>query len=228
LPDKPYLLPQAVRSLRGVENIQLTAEDRKKGAMYREQTERKQQQSRYANLDEFLETLQIEVEILPATDFSIPRIAQLTQKTNQMNATTRRYTEADIAAMSSSDDRFVYAISAKDKFGDSGIIGVFILALEGRECRIDTFLLSCRVIGRNIEAAMLAFILEFARARGATAVLGEFLPTAKNAPAADLFAKHGFKKRTETLFEADVEKHDVRAPEYIRVSLARAPALEAQ
>jgi FkbH-like protein len=223
LPDKPYLLPQVVRSLRGVENIRLTAEDRKKGAMYREQTVRKEQQSRYANLDEFLESLQIEVQISPASDFSIPRIAQLTQKTNQMNATTRRYTEADVAAMASSRDRFVFGISAKDKFGDSGIIGVFILALERGECRIDTFLLSCRVIGRNIEAAMLAFILEFAKARGATAVLGEFLPTAKNAPAADLFPKHGFKKRTDTMFEADVEAHRVHAPGYIRVSASPAP-----
>jgi FkbH-like protein len=218
LPDKPYLLAQAVRSLRGTENVRLTSEDRKKGAMYKEQVARKREQSQYTSLDEFLRSLAIEISIDPATSYSIPRIAQLTQKTNQMNTTTRRYTEAQVVDMVEGGRKSVFSVSARDKFGDSGIVGVFILDMAAPECRIDTFLLSCRVIGRNLEASMLRFIGDFARDNGATKLIGEFLPTAKNAPAAGMFPKLGFERRTETLFELDLTNGGVKAPDYIQVN----------
>jgi len=218
LPDKPYLLPQAVRTLKGVDNLRLTSEDRAKGAMYREQAARKREESQHANLDDFLRSLEIEIDIDPATSFSIPRIAQLTQKTNQMNTTTRPYTEADVIDMVERGSRSVFSVSARDKFGDNGIIGVFILDVAASECRIDTFLLSCRVIGRNLEASMLDFIAEFARSKGATKLVGEFLPTAKNAPAAGMFPQFGFERRTDTLFDLDLSSRAFEAPDYIRVN----------
>src|SRR5206468_5221166 len=129
----------------GVENIRLTNEDRRKAEMYRAQAARRQDEAQYATVDEFIRSLDIEVAIEPATPFSIPRIAQLTQKTNQMNMTTRRYTEAQIQQLAADPAFAVFSVSAKDRFGDNGIVGVFILRFDGGACHIDTFLLSCRV-----------------------------------------------------------------------------------
>ena len=151
LPDKPYLLPALVDSLPGIENIRLTAEDRKKGAMYRARAAQRAQEAQSANLEDFLASLELEVAIDTATPFSTPRIAQLTQKTNQMNMTTRRYSEAQIAAFAADPHYAVFSVAATDRFGDHGIIGVLIVEFADAAARIDTFLLSCRVIGRGIE-----------------------------------------------------------------------------
>jgi FkbH-like protein len=95
-------------------------------------------------------------------------------------------------------------VSSKDRFGDDGIIGVFILRFEKGECVIDTFLLSCRVIGRGIEQLMVAFIADLADIRGVQTLVAEFLPTSKNQPAAGFYEKIGFKRSTDTLFLADL------------------------
>ena len=94
---------------------------------------------------------------------SIGRVAQLTQKTNQYNVTTRRYTEQQIADFASSPECGVYAVRVKDRFGDNGIVGVLITRACEDICEIDTFLLSCRVIGRTIETAMLGFFTDTAK-----------------------------------------------------------------
>lgn len=217
LPEQPYLIPEVAHRLPGVENVRLTAEDRKKGSMYEAQALRQQEAASFASLDEFLRSLDLEVSIEAAAPFSIPRIAQLTQKTNQLNVTTRRYSEADINRMAEDPMASVLAVSVKDKFGDNGIVGVLIAKHEGEECRIDTLLLSCRVIGRNIEASMVAYLAEQARVRGANRLVGEFIPTPKNAPAADLFRRLGFEPLGETRYEADLKRGALVAPSYIRV-----------
>ena len=97
-----------------------------------------------------------------------------------MNLTTRSYTESDIRSFMKTNSSLVYYVSAKDKLGDNGIIGVIILKINGKECLIDTFLLSCRVIGLTIEQSMLAFIQEKARERGCDILRGEYIPTKKN------------------------------------------------
>jgi FkbH-like protein len=125
------------------------------------------------------------------------RVAQLLAKTNQFNLTTRRHTAADVAALL---DKGAVALWArvKDRFGDNGLVGAAIAAPEadGRWV-IDTFLLSCRVIGRRVETALLSALSEEVRGRGARALLGEYLPTAKNKPAADFYPKHGFTAEGE-------------------------------
>jgi FkbH-like protein len=218
LPEQPFLLPAVARRLPGVDNIRLTAEDKKKGAMYQAQAARQSEAASFATVDEFLHSLDLEVSIDSAAPFSIPRIAQLTQKTNQLNLTTRRYSEADINLMTRDPATSVFSVSVKDRFGDSGIVGVLIAKHEGRECRIDTLLLSCRVIGRNIEASMIAFLADQARNRGASALVGEFLPTAKNAPAADLFPKLGFESLGDSRYRADLGSRTFTPPPYIRVT----------
>ena len=202
VPDRPYLMAQVVADLPEVDNIRLTDEDKRKGEMYRAQAARREleQSSATPDLKEFLRELQMKVAIEPATSFSIPRIAQLTQKTNQMNTTTRRYTEAQVQSFVTDPECGVYSVSASDRFGDHGIIGVLILQHEGVDCRIDAFLLSCRVIGRGIEETVLEFAAAQARERGRHRLVGEFIPTAKNAPAADVFPKAGFTKIDDTRY----------------------------
>jgi FkbH-like protein len=134
--------------------------------------------------------------------------------------TTRRYTESQIQALAGDPLSAVYSVSSKDRFGDNGIIGVFILKFEREECRIDSFLLSCRVIGRGIEQVMLAFIADQARRRGVQTLLAEFLPTPKNQPAAGFYEKMGLAKATETLFRADVRRASLPYPAYIRLTAA--------
>jgi FkbH-like protein len=225
LPDKPYLLPAVPPRLVGVENIRLTEEDRSRGAMYRARAERQTHEARYTDLDEFLRSLDIEASIEQATSFSIPRIAQLTQKTNQLNMTTRRYTEAQIQGFTTDPCSAVYAVSSRDRFGDDGIIGVFILRFADEACRIDTFLLSCRVIGRGIEQLMIAAIADIARLRGMRVLVGEYIPTAKNQPAAGLFDRLGFVPSGETLFQCELDTVSLVPPAYIRVATKAAMAM---
>lgn len=221
LPEQPYLIPGVVDSLPGLDNIRLTDEDKGKGAMYQAQIARGEAEQSYGNVEDFLESLELEVAIDAAVPYSVPRIAQLTQKTNQMNLTTRRYTEADINAMIGDPDKFVFSVSSTDRFGDNGIVGVVILEADRNECRVDTFLLSCRVIGRRIENAMMAFVADFAKDNGARTLIGEFVPTAKNAPAMGMYEGFGFEPLDETRFSADLERWTLSAPSHIRVVLDR-------
>jgi FkbH-like protein len=222
VPDKPYLLPALVEQLPAIENIRLTDEDRHKGEMYRVQAARRQHEQLHSNLDDFLASLELEVDIQPATSFSIPRIAQLTQKTNQWNMTTRRYTDAEIEAMARDPRYAVLSVTSRDRFGSDGIVGVCILQFSGSECVIDSFLLSCRVIGRGIEQLMLATAAELARRRGVHTIAAEFIPTRKNKPAEGFYARAGFPAAEGTWFRASLADVAFAPPRHIRVASSTA------
>jgi len=170
----------------------ITAEDRKRGEVYQAQAARRQLASSETSIEEFYRALEMRVRIGRADAFTIPRIAQLTQKTNQFNLTTRRYSEAEIRAATDDDQTEIFWLELNDRFGPSGVVGVLILK-EGEgtsgEWHIDTFLLSCRVMGRTVENAFLAAA---ARETNASRLVGEFTPTAKNAPVKDLYQRLGF------------------------------------
>jgi FkbH-like protein len=217
LPGKPYLLPATVDALPAIENLRLTAEDRQKNDMYRARATQRAEQASASNLEDFLAGLDLQVTIEPATPFAIPRVAQLTQKTNQWNMTTRRYSDAQIAALAADSHRAALAVSARDRFGDHGIIGVLLLAFEGPECVIDTFLLSCRVIGRGIEDAMLAHAAVLARRHGCDVVVGEFLPTAKNKPAEGFYDRSGMERGADGRFRTPAARLAQQIPAHIRL-----------
>ena len=115
--------------------------------MYQAQRLRGQSAAGFQNLEEYWATLNLEVSIEPAKTFSIPRIAQLTQRTNQMNLTTRRYTEAEVQALAVDPSWQIFSVAAKDRYGDHGIVGAMFIKTTGDDCHIDTFLMSCRVLG---------------------------------------------------------------------------------
>ena len=168
-------------------------EDRNRNAMYRAETDRKKLKSEVQDLTSYLESLEMELEIRMADDIATPRIAQLTQKTNQFNLTTIRYSETDIAEVRDGTEGDVLSLRLRDRFGDSGLVGVALMRYHEGEARLDSFLMSCRVLGRGVEQAFLDQCLAVARARGMTRAIGEYRKTAKNGMVADFYETNGFR-----------------------------------
>ena len=201
------------------ERLTLSAEDRERGKMYAEQRERLELQHVTASLDDFLHSLEMKAAFSVVTPATLVRAAQLTRKTNQFNLTTRRYSDHEMEALAADPAWIVYTVQVTDRFGDNGIVGVMIAHDSGSTWEIDTFLMSCRTIGRTVETAMLSMLAERAAASGAHTLNGWFRPTRKNAPAADFYAKHGFectgRKGDDESYELELVSGMPVSPEWI-------------
>ena len=171
-------------SLGSLRSPSLTDEDRAKTGQYRAEAERARAQSAAGSLEDYLASLEIELAVGHNLVVHIPRIAQLTNKTNQFNLTTRRYTEAEIREFMGRGDVFDFRLV--DKFGDMGIIGV-VIVVDGV---LDTFLLSCRVLGRKVESEILRLVTKKCGGIGLTA---EYIPTAKNGQTKGFYPANGFQ-----------------------------------
>ena len=192
LPADPSLYRQTVERLPQLQTLRVTAEDRSRVEQYRAKGQRERVRVTTGSLEEYLRSLNIRVEITPASTETLPRLHQLLLRTNQFNVTTRRHDAATLEQMAGSPRWRVYALRARDRFGDHGLVAAAIVELQDSVWRIDSFLMSCRVIGYDIETALLAALCADAAAGGATHMVGEFIPTAKNAPARGLWSRHGF------------------------------------
>ncbi len=209
MPKDPALYLRALKEINDFETLQslrgiFTEEDLKRSEMYVAQRKANELKSQFSNMEDFLKSLEMKINIEKANDFTIPRIAQLTQKTNQFNLTTKRYAESDIRNFAKNQDFEVFSVDVKDKFGDHGIVGAFIAKNEGSKIVVDTFLLSCRVIGRNIENRMVEFIKEKAKERGASEIVGQYIPTPKNSICKDVYKNCGFGESENNLFKFEV------------------------
>jgi len=174
-------------------------EDRRRTRMYQDETNRKQQQQSFEDLTEYLKSLQTRMRVSAVNDDNRTRITQLTQKTNQFNLTTRRYSEADIERFAGDDDAAVLAMSVEDRYGDMGLTGVFIARRDGETAAVDTLLLSCRVLGRQLEFAFVDQCLRLLQKRwGKLAWRADFVPTRKNAQVADFWDRAGFELHATT------------------------------
>ncbi len=197
LPEDPALYPQALDQGMYFEALSLTEEDRRRGEDYRGNVERKALEAASASLDEFLASLQMRVQLEPFDEANLPRIAQLINKTNQFNLTTRRLSESEVRSLIGCPGCYTQALRLRDRFGDNGLTGVLIALAEGDCLRISDWLLSCRVLGRRLEQVMLAALMCYARAQGLRHVLGEYVPTARNGQVSDLFDRLGFERLEE-------------------------------
>ena len=199
LPKDPSLYAPTLMNINDFNTLSITDEDKKRGQMYSQQRKRIELEKSASNLEDFLSQLGIRINIRRADEFTIPRIAQLILKTNQFNLTTYRYQEEDIRKFAQDKNMLVGCAQTEDKFGDNGITGVFIVKKNTShlEWTIDTFLLSCRVMGRGIEDAIMEFILNEAKKEGIRKVRGQYIPTKKNKPAEEFLPKVGFKKEGE-------------------------------
>jgi FkbH-like protein len=198
-------------------------DDFRRGEMYHAQAERERLAESAGNIEDFLRSLQMKIAIGRADHGTLPRLAELTRKTNQFNLTTRRYTESELAAISADAGCRVYWLKLEDRFGPNGIVGALILRKEGKEqWLIDTFLLSCRVIGRTVEEAFLGWALRELKKLGAAGIVGEYIPTAKNGMAANLYDKLGFtlkdsdEKRTR--WALDLKQGSIAVPAWFEIA----------
>jgi FkbH-like protein len=170
----------------------LTQEDKQRSLLYQLERSRKVVRAEATDLEGYLRKLAIEIQICQLDKTVVARVAQQTQKTNQFNLTTRRYSEADIARMIDEPDSEVYFLRASDKFGDMGVVGSSICKCYKDEAIVDTFLLSCRALGRGIEARFLEEILYLLAERGIKKVFGHYIATQKNSQVADFYSQNGF------------------------------------
>ncbi|HJV22369.1 MAG TPA: HAD-IIIC family phosphatase [Holophagaceae bacterium] len=175
----------------------ITAESRSKTEQYRIRAQAEELKAGFGSQEEYLASLGLRVTLARDPRPQIPRLSELTLKSNQFNLTTRRYSEADITRMMESPGFTIYALTVGDRFGDSGLTGILIARWEGDAAQVDSFLMSCRVIGRGIEQAVWAPLLADARARGCRTLQAEFRPTAKNAQVADFFDGLGLPRIAE-------------------------------
>jgi FkbH-like protein len=221
LPQDPLQYAATVREHPAFERLTLSAEDQQRTTFYVEQRERAQAEQKFQSKEDFYRFLEQEAEIGTVTPATLARISQLTQKTNQFNVTTRRYAEQEISEMAANPACQVLSIRVRDRFGDHGLVGVSITRDEGEVCEIDSFLLSCRVIGRTVETALLAHLADQAAARGRKRLVGWFLPTRKNAPARDFYKQHGFEVAQQNgdgaLWSLDLTKQRIASPEWVKV-----------
>lgn len=197
VPPHPLAVPGCLDRLARLEVLSVTAEDLAKTQMYAQERERRALESRFAgpggDMDAYLRSLDMRMQVLLNDEAQVARISQLTQKTNQFNLTTRRCTESQMAEFIRSPRYLVAHFTLADRFGNSGVVGVAIFERESPDtARLDTFLMSCRVIGRGAESAFLECLLAELVASGVAQVGAEYLPTAKNALVKDFLPTHGF------------------------------------
>lgn len=211
LPDDPVRRPAFLRGLPLFRRLSLTAADSERPRSYATHAARKRARVASISLADYIESLQQHVSIAAVDDASLARAAQLCQRTNQFNMTTKRYTVAELELMLAGDLFELYTASVSDRFGDSGITGLAILTFgdcgpdpDSARAEIDTFLLSCRVLGRGVEDELLAFIARRARVRGAGLLCARFIPTAKNLHAGGFYARAGFQAAADGQFSLDL------------------------
>jgi FkbH-like protein len=191
--SKPWEMLAALRRGLYFQSIHLTQEDLERHRGYQGNIARKALEQSAASLDDFLAGLEMSAEHGPVDAKTLPRVTQLINKTNQFNLTTRRYAEEQVRALAESPDWWCRWFKLADRFGDHGLIGVLLARKDKSAWNIDTWLMSCRVLGRNMEKFMAQTLLTAAREQGAASVVGEYVPTAKNGLVKDLYPRLGFE-----------------------------------
>lgn len=193
LPDDPAFYAQCLADAGYFEALHVTAEDFERGGQYRANIAREDLRASHTDLEGYLKSLNMELRWQPFDRVGLQRIVQLINKTNQFNLTTRRYTEGDVLAIMNTPGALTLQLRLLDAFGDNGIIGIVVGIPENRTLRLDTWLMSCRVLGRQVEEATMNLVAAEAQRLGAARLLGEYLPTKKNNMVRDHYRKLGFE-----------------------------------
>lgn len=192
LPTDPALYARTLFAAGYFESTEFSDEDRRRANYYQDNARRSALLQQTGDIDAYLASLGMVLTVQPFDETGRARIAQLVAKSNQFNLTTRRYTEAELAIMECDPDYFTLQVRLTDNFGDNGMISVIICRREGGDWQIDTWLMSCRVLGRKVEHAVLDVLCRQAAARGIYRLIGCYLPSDRNALVADHYEKLGF------------------------------------
>lgn len=223
VPDDPLLLAGVVPSLEWFDALTVSQEDLRRPDMYRAQSLRKRLRGAAESLEEFYHSLEMTVEVGRAGPATYGRLAQMTQRTNQFNMTTVRMSEAEIQRLAESDAHDVFWARVTDVYGDNGVVALAIVDRSDETWSLVNLLMSCRVIQRTVETALLTHVVREAADTGARTIRGTFRPTPKNAPARDFYERHGFRRVTEdpdgaSTWEADVAALPTAYPAWFEVT----------
>lgn len=212
LPDEPALYPRMLMAAGYFEAVAFTQDDRDRAGMYQANAARSATVQGSGDLESYLASLEMTCTIRPVDATTRARAAQLINKSNQFNLTTRRYTEAQVEATEQDSARWISQIRLVDRFGDNGIICILIADRHADRWDIDTWLMSCRVLGRRVQDAALAHLAAAARAHGAHRLVGRYVASPKNTMVRDHYAKLGFTQigeelAGETVWELDLANY---------------------
>ena len=211
LPEDPSFYAACIAAAGYFESLSITTEDEERSQQYQANAQREQLREAVTDMEAYLAGLRMELRCSPFDQVGLPRIVQLINKTNQFNLTTRRYTEAEIQGLLRDGATLHLQLRLVDRFGDNGIIALIIGKLAAdKSLLLDTWLMSCRVLGRQVESATLNVIVDRARQMGAGALVGHYRPTAKNAMVKEHYAKLGFELSSdidgETTWRLDLDR----------------------
>jgi FkbH-like protein len=198
LPEDPALYVRALSELNLFETASASSLDARRGEMYTEQAVRDEERGRFRDIGDYLQSLDTTADCSPIGPQNLPRVAQLIQRSNQFNLTSKRYSQAECEALMRDDEYISFCVSIKDRFGDFGLINVVILRKAGAVLDIDTFLMSCRVLQRGVEQFAMNRIFEHARRGAFERVVGHYIPTAKNSMVKDFFRRFDFVESGST------------------------------
>jgi len=222
VPENLYEYPKMVRdNSRLFYQISTSEEDLKKHEAYQHQVLRDREEIKFNNQVDYLASLGLELKVFVDNKRYLSRFSQLTMKTNQFNSTTKRYMETDIKGFISDDNFKLYAFDASDKFGDYGVTGLCVIKLDHQnKCgEVDTFLMSCRVMGRKLEYAFFDYIITDLINRGIKIIKAEYIKTLRNKPIADFYQKLNFKLIStiegRKLYSLDLGDYQENAINYI-------------
>jgi FkbH-like protein len=206
LPEDPSLYVPFLCSLNLFETASFSEEDLQRTEKYLQEAARNDAKKSFTSIDDYLSSLEMIAEVSGFDEFSIPRVAQLTQRSNQFNLRTVRYTEAEIENIGKSKEWIPLSFHLRDKFGDHGLIAVIIMkGVDGATAFIDTWIMSCRVLKRGMEEFTVNQMVKQAGDRGIRRLVGEYLPTPKNKMVRDLYSQMGFTDR-DGKWELDLEQ----------------------
>ncbi len=222
LPDEPYRYATILAASGAFEHQPLNTDDLTRAGSYAADAQRASVRRTVGNYQEYLRALEMAISITPFDDIGMPRIAQLISKSNQFNVTTRRHGKETLATLQASEDHICWQVRLRDKFSDHGMIAVIIVHTQGKVWTIDTWLQSCRILKRGVEQEIMNRLVETARREGAKQIIGEFIPTPKNALVADLFPTLGFSdlepssddKPGSRLFACEAESYVAHPTEF--------------
>lgn len=223
MPEDPALYIDAIASGGYFESLTVTGEDRERGLQYQANAQRERMRESVTDMASYLRSLEMRMVWLPFEPIGLSRVVQLINKSNQFNLTTRRYTEEDIAAVMKQERCLTLQLRLVDRFGDNGIIAVLIgRPADEQALEIDTWLMSCRVLGRQVEEATLNLIAEQAMRMGFKQLIGNYLPTAKNGMVKEHYGKLGFVKVQQsedgsTQWTLDVHSYQAKST-YIEIT----------
>ena len=228
LPRDNAQIPEFLRHVWAFDRLKVTGEDRRRSELYAQRIARSRLERKTASLAEFLAALALEIDIAPMAAGELPRVSQLTLRTNQMNFTSVRRGEGEVREFLDAAGGECLTVHVRDRFGDYGLVGVLLYRIVGGSLALDTFLLSCRALGKGVEHRMLAKLGQVALERGVSVVTVPFTKTARNKPAKALLESAGAASVTSLAGGALYRFSAEYLAEFQYKSEGRAPALVPQ